>query len=117
MTRWQAVSQNGRRGKGKKGRGEGGWGASGAFVVSLSLPKVAPEPRGLEGSRNSSPVPVHSPLLLLLLLAFSPGWTVERDTADRKMHLGRRPWPHVLTAGGSCRQGCESGQVTTNCSL
>lgn len=21
-----------------------------------------------------------------------------RDTADRKMHLGRRPWPHVLTA-------------------
>lgn len=55
MTRWQAVSRNGRRRKGKKGKERArmvGWGVSGAFAISLSLPKVAPKPRGLKGWRD-----------------------------------------------------------------
>lgn len=79
MTRWQAVNQNGTREKGKKGLQ---WGI---FLISLF-----PAQSGTQTTRAGGMAQ-----LMPLLSALDCG---ERQQTAR-LHLGRRPLLHVLTAG------------------
>lgn len=82
----------------------------GHFVISLlSLAsRVAPKPRGLEGWRNSCPVPARYPLLLLSALGL---W---RDTADRKIASREKTAPTRADRQVGwflCRASVEGGGV------
>lgn len=109
MTRWQAVSRNGRRGKGKKGRTERADGRMGSRwgICDFSFPAQS-------GTRTTRAEGMAQLMCCSYPSALDCGET--RQTA--RCHLGRRPWPHVLTARcGSYRQGDQSSQVPTSCRL
>lgn len=85
-----------REDKGRKGRREGGWQDGDSLGSQWGIRDFSfPAQSGTQTTRAGG-------MAQLIIMCCSYQGTLGpglwRDTADRKMHLGRRPWPHMLTA-------------------